>query len=111
MHIHIYEVVGKAEIDLKNLEPQEALRAVLSLAKAGNLKFGKADCRFIAQAYPDDVITGESIKPLQIGGLAKTPAEPAADHPDDDLASIDEMENENLQDGQHKDDGQDSTIS
>lgn len=57
IHVHVYKVTLKAEIDFDEDEfgsmssMEDAESTALKLAESGALKFGESDCRFIALGF------------------------------------------------------------
>jgi len=49
-HIHIYKIIGKAEVDLEKESVQAAQIEALQQAKTDSLQFSKSHCSFIAIA-------------------------------------------------------------
>lgn len=67
IHVHIYEVIGKAEIDVEADHEHDAMAYALSLAKDGSIVCScEPEARFISMAFgPSDDDHGE--KPSSIG--------------------------------------------
>ena len=54
IHVHVYKVIGKAEITLERDTVEQAQSdALAALKKVGNPRnlFGESDCRYIAMAF------------------------------------------------------------
>lgn len=62
IHVHIYKVVAKAEINLVTKDEAEANEEALRIAKRDKLAFGKSDCEFLAISFNTEVSNGEESK-------------------------------------------------
>ena len=52
IHVHVYKVVTKAEIDSEKFGSiEDAEKNALNLAKSNELNFVESDCRFIALGF------------------------------------------------------------
>ena len=49
-HIHLYAVVGKAEVDLEAMDEKEAKEKALKMAAEDSLPLKTSDCKMIALA-------------------------------------------------------------
>lgn len=54
VHVHIYQVVAKAEIDFEETPPIQCKEKALEMAKNGELEFKQADCTFLAVHFEID---------------------------------------------------------
>lgn len=48
IHIHVYKIAGKAEVDIKTENEFEAKEKALAMMKQGSLKTMESDCEYIA---------------------------------------------------------------
>jgi len=55
-HVHVYQVIGKAEVNLCDMKDDtEARQTALDMVKAETVEIKlPGDCRFIAIAFPKD---------------------------------------------------------
>ena len=52
VHVHVYEVVRKAEIEYENVSEEECRRDALDKAAKGKLHFKESDdCKFITMSF------------------------------------------------------------
>ena len=53
VHVHIYKVIRKAELDVPVTDVKEAMKLALENAKKGELIFGLSDCEFLAEGFDE----------------------------------------------------------
>jgi len=51
-HVHVYEVIRKAEVNLDAYSEEEARADALKIATSGRVPFMESDCRFVALSFP-----------------------------------------------------------
>lgn len=54
VHVHVYKVIRKAEIDIDETDLKVAMEEALRRAKNSELIFAQSDCEFLAEAFDDE---------------------------------------------------------
>ena len=54
VHVHIYQIVRKAEIDIPTTDIKGAIKVALEQAKRGQLIFSQSDCKFLAEGFDEE---------------------------------------------------------
>lgn len=54
VHVHVYSVVSKAEVDCEVRSKKDAMRVALARVESGKVRFGKSDCKYLAMVPKSD---------------------------------------------------------
>lgn len=72
IHVHVYKIAGKAEVNITTENEVEAKEKALAMVKQGSLKSGESDCNYIAmvmgaqgEGLPGDVANSSVVTALK----------------------------------------------